>query len=578
MGRKRKTGIEYGTLEQRQVLAANPIVSLAGGVIDVQGTALEDTVRIVERDDSVHVLVQSEGQAYDVYTYAAQDVDSVYFAGNDGDDLFVNRTSFSSTAYGNGGDDWLLGGSADDVLRGGPGNDNLRGFDGDDSLHGDYGNDRIFGQGGNDRLLGWFGDDVLSGGDGDDYVSGYLGDDILYGGDGDDDLRGHEGDDFLGAGDGNDLLYGWLGNDRLYGGSGDDYLSGYLGNDIVAGNDGDDVLKGHEGNDRLFGGNGEDNLYGWKGADRLHGGDGDDELWGGSEDDVLVGAGGDDILHGDRGDDTLNGGNGDDILIGYFGNDLLIGGAGSDMFCGGHDEDTYVGVDSEDFGYDPDGDFSNSPLADADNLFEQELGEEIEALLENFRRASDEIAISFEADLQTIESSLVDADAVINPVNLLVNGSFEDNPVVRRVFDVFRGIPGWQSDRGEGFEVQAFRNNAFHGDALVELDSHDFGGEDLGTNSNIFQDVATTDGEFYKLSVQYSARPGNAEASNGVEVFWNGELLATLSADGTELSATDFTQFEFTVQGTGNDRVEFRGIGTEDNRGGYIDDVRLTIS
>ena len=71
---------------------------------------------------------------------------------------------------------------------------------------------------------------------------------------------------------------------------------------------------------------------------------------------------------------------------------------------------------------------------------------------------------------------------------------------------------------------------------------------------------------------------GIAEASNGIEVFFNGELLATMSADGVGLSTTEFTKYTFTVTGTGSDRVEFRAVGTADTFGGLIDDVRLTIS
>lgn len=575
--RKRNSGLNYGSLEPRQVLTTNPVVSLAGGVIDIQGTELRDIVRTVERDDSVHVLVQAQGQAYDVYRFASEDVTSISFSGKDGDDLFVNRTAFSSTAYGNNGNDWLLGGSGDDVLRGGAGNDNIRGFAGDDSLHGDHGNDRLAGQEGNDRLLGWYGNDVLIGGFGNDYVSGYLGDDILYGGDGDDILKGHEGRDFLGAGDGDDFLYGWKGNDHLFGGAGDDYLSGYHGNDILAGNDGDDIIKGHEGNDRLFGGDGDDNLYGWKGVDRMNGGNGSDELWGGSENDIMAGAAGDDILHGDHGDDTLYGGEGNDILVGYYGNDRLLGGAGGDMLCGGYDKDTYVAVDSEDVGYDPDGEFSNTPGVDQDKVLEQELQEEMDLFIEDFRERSDKIASALDEDLQAVEASLVDADEVINPRNLLINGSFEDNPV-KHVWGVFQEIPGWQTSSGEGLEVQVVGNSAFDGRALVELDSHDFGGEALGSNSGMFQDVLTTEGVAYKLSVQYSARPRVAEASNGVEIYFNGELLATMSADGVGLAAPEFNKFTFTVTGTGKDRVEFRAVGKQDSLGGLIDDVRLTIS
>ncbi len=389
--RVRKSNQDYAVLEARQVLSANFFVDLTDGVLAVHGTQAADTVRFVERGDSIVVGVSSNRGSYTVHQFDAADVDRLYFSGKDGDDIFVNKTSLESTAYGNEGNDWLLGGSGDDVLRGGNGDDNIRGFAGDDSLHGDRGNDRLVGQAGNDRLLGWFGDDVLVGGDGDDYLSGYLGNDRLFAGDGDDDLRGHEGDDFLSGGNGDDALYGWRGNDRLFAGAGDDYVSGYHGDDFLSGGAGDDVVKGHLGNDRLFGGDGDDELYGWRGDDRINGGNGNDELWGGDDNDVLFGWRGNDILHGDHGDDRLYGGDGDDVLIGYFGNDFISGGLGVDMLCGGHGDDTYANVEDHDLGYDPDQDlvgvFDNS-----ESVLSERLQEQFEQAIEDFDAKADEVA------------------------------------------------------------------------------------------------------------------------------------------------------------------------------------------
>ena len=54
---------------------------------------------------------------YELYRFDAADVTDVFYSGNAGDDVFVNRTNLESLAYGNDGDDWLLGGSDAEILE-----------------------------------------------------------------------------------------------------------------------------------------------------------------------------------------------------------------------------------------------------------------------------------------------------------------------------------------------------------------------------------------------------------------------------------------------------------------------------
>jgi len=109
---KKKQHLAYAVLEPRKVLSANFFVDLADGVLSVHGTDSSDTVRFVEDDDSILVGVTNNGQAYTVQEFDAAQVERLYFSGKNGDDIFVNRTSLDATAYGNDGNDWLLGGSA----------------------------------------------------------------------------------------------------------------------------------------------------------------------------------------------------------------------------------------------------------------------------------------------------------------------------------------------------------------------------------------------------------------------------------------------------------------------------------
>lgn len=80
----------------------------------------------------------------------------------------------------------LFGYGGDDRTDGGAGND-LLDSRGDLAGTGDF--DVAYGEAGNDTLLGGYGNDSLSGGTGNDDLDGGLGNDLLAGGPGDDIYR-----------------------------------------------------------------------------------------------------------------------------------------------------------------------------------------------------------------------------------------------------------------------------------------------------------------------------------------------------------------------------------------------------
>jgi hypothetical protein len=61
-----------------------------------------------------------------------------------------------------------------------------------------------------------------------------------------------------------------------------------------------------------------------------------------------------------------------------------------------------------------------------------------------------------------------------------------------------------------------------------------------------------------------------------VEVRVDGKILATLAEDGTPFGGSHWSTHvvSFTAAGS-TSTVEFRGTGTSDGFGGYIDDVRV---
>ncbi len=322
-------------LEPRRLLSVNQInFDAINSRIVVVGTSDADQVT-VSMDSATVVRVRAESlDGLVESTFQRSAVTSLVFAGGDGNDRFENRTDLPSRASGDGGDDYLIGGSGADELTGGDGNDHLVGGLGNDWLYGGDGNDELNGGEGDDRLLGDAGNDNLLGDAGDDELIGGLDNDWLYGGDGGDKLLGGEGDDRLLGEAGNDVIRGDAGNDELLGGLGNDYLYGGDGNDKLLGGEGDDHLLGDAGNDILRGDAGNDELLGDLGNDWLYGGDGGDKLLGGEGDDRLLGEAGNDVIRGDAGSDELLGGLGDDWLYGGDGGDKLLGGEGDDRLLG----------------------------------------------------------------------------------------------------------------------------------------------------------------------------------------------------------------------------------------------------
>ncbi len=221
-------------------------------VVTINGTNQDDHA-LVTNLSGARIRVQMIGFESRIFDHV--DVHRIDFFGHDGDDIFNNKTSITSRAFGHAGND---------VLRGGSGND---------KLYGGLGDDILVGRGGNDVIAGYDGNDIIYGGEGNDIIYGGNGNDLIYGGGGNDRIYGDAGNDTIYGNAGDDIIYGGVGNDTIYGGAGNDQLYGGAGSDII---------YGQSGNDRLFGGDGHDRLYGGNGQDRLYGGNGNDGLFGGS--------------------------------------------------------------------------------------------------------------------------------------------------------------------------------------------------------------------------------------------------------------------------------------------------------
>lgn len=291
--KRRSNNLMYQTLEPKNLLAGIAFDSITG-VITVEGRNVDDAVHISNSaNNQIRVAMGGVGSQ----TFVASQVNSIEFYGRNGNDWFRNDTSINSRAYGNNGNDTLVGGSGADRLRGGEGFDRLTGNSGNDFIKGDSQGDFLIGGNGNDRLEGTDGNDSIWGQDGDDFIIGGLGDDYADGGAGNDVMHGYAG---------NDHFNGSKGDDFIAGNAGDDWIYGHHGNDQVFGNQGRDDLFGGLGNDELYGGDSSDDIYGHQGSDDIYGGDGEDDLYGGANSDVIFGGSGNDDIYDDSSDSVYD--------------------------------------------------------------------------------------------------------------------------------------------------------------------------------------------------------------------------------------------------------------------------------
>lgn len=159
------------------------------------------------------------------------------------------------------------------------------------------------------------------------------------------------------------------------------------------------------------------------------------------------------------------------------------------------------------------------------------------------------------------------------PVNLLTNGGFESTAVANGSWINTGSIAGWSrtAGPGAGFEV---RNNvagaAQEGSNYLELDTNG--------NTTISQALSNlTAGTTYDLSFWYSPREGVVAASNGIDVFWNGLLLDSVTGLGAR-SGNVWSQYQYRVTAkAGTNVLSFAAAGSSDGYGGSLDNARLSV-
>lgn len=174
--------------------------------------------------------------------------------------------------------------------------------------------------------------------------------------------------------------------------------------------------------------------------------------------------------------------------------------------------------------------------------------------------------------LKTMTVALALAPAFAH-ANLLVNGDFETPDVGAGSYQILYGnnLTGWTAGTN-GVEVRnQLQGNANTGSQYVELDTTG--------NSFISQSVATTAGQNYVLTFAYSPRMSVSAVSNPIDVFWNGNLLSTLTGNGIGNNDNIWQNYSFIVAAnSAMSALRFAASGTDDSLGGSLDTASLVAS
>jgi len=159
-------------------------------------------------------------------------------------------------------------------------------------------------------------------------------------------------------------------------------------------------------------------------------------------------------------------------------------------------------------------------------------------------------------------------------MNTFGNGGFESPQGIYpyMVFTPGRQLPGWVVESGTVEIVGPYWQ------AAEGVQSLDLNGifEDIGT---IYQDVATTAGERYRIRFASAGNPECGPAVKSIKVFWDAEELAALEFDTTERSVTNmgWEYHEYVVTAAGaRSRLRFQSTSSS-FCGPALDDVSVSL-
>jgi YD repeat-containing protein len=167
--------------------------------------------------------------------------------------------------------------------------------------------------------------------------------------------------------------------------------------------------------------------------------------------------------------------------------------------------------------------------------------------------------------------------------NLIVNGSFEQSATTYTTTATGRSnsatlnIPGWTKTNSQGFEqVNSGVDGVTATNGSFYLDMEAAGGFD--SRMDISQTIGGLAGsQQLTLKFDYANKAGlvfggeDYENSGSLEVYWNGFLIARVTAQDAAMTTKAFT----VTSVAGNNTLRFREIGITDGKGVYLDNVQL---
>jgi Ca2+-binding RTX toxin-like protein len=161
---------------------------------------------------------------------------------------------------------------------------------------------------------------------------------------------------------------------------------------------------------------------------------------------------------------------------------------------------------------------------------------------------------------------------------LVTNGSFEVGQKSGTIPDhniagLSRGIPdGWTLSFGDlevhdtsvfNDQVSQFgHSSSGYGDKIVELAGV--------TNSGIYQDLDTTAGDAYEISLSYRGLAAVSADANTIEVWWAGAKVGEIAE-----THSDWREYRFKVTGADTSRLELKSSGPNGTLGAAIDNVSV---
>ncbi|MEQ9518387.1 MAG: cadherin-like domain-containing protein, partial [Parvibaculum sp.] len=162
----------------------------------------------------------------------------------------------------------------------------------------------------------------------------------------------------------------------------------------------------------------------------------------------------------------------------------------------------------------------------------------------------------------------------VSSTRTIINSSFEGSDQ-----DFQASVDGWSTDSDaiEVWSAEQDNQSASHGDNYVELNNDKI--DHYDDANDIYQNVQTVDGASYTLTFDLSPRPGYDASVNRIDVVWDGQVVDTISLNGTGNSDNVWQSFSYTLEGDGDiSKLQFREAGTDVDygRGMRLDNVVLT--